>query len=126
MGEALAVADGAKWKRKRRLLTGSFHFDVLRKYTVVFNDCVEVLLDKMGQVAAQGAKFDVYHRGLVLCSYDTILRTAFSYKSDCQVRVSAYLLREGKVRGYSNFNLVVKTFQRVHSSPSGCICICGI
>ncbi|XP_022103237.1 phylloquinone omega-hydroxylase CYP4F11-like [Acanthaster planci] len=84
LGSGLATAEGAKWKRNRRLLTRSFHLDILRTYTPVSNDCVEVLLDKLGRSAAVGQKCDIY-RYLALCTYDVILRTAYSYKSNCQV-----------------------------------------
>ncbi|XP_038070122.1 cytochrome P450 4F22-like isoform X1 [Patiria miniata] len=85
VGDGLVRSKSAKWKRNRRLLTHSFHLDVLRTYTPVFNDCVEVLIGKMDQLAAQGKPIDVNHE-LVLCTFDVILRTAFSYKSDCQVQ----------------------------------------
>ncbi|XP_038070123.1 cytochrome P450 4F22-like isoform X2 [Patiria miniata] len=84
VGDGLVRSKSAKWKRNRRLLTHSFHLDVLRTYTPVFNDCVEVLIGKMDQLAAQGKPIDVNHE-LVLCTFDVILRTAFSYKSDCQI-----------------------------------------
>ncbi|XP_022103228.1 leukotriene-B4 omega-hydroxylase 3-like [Acanthaster planci] len=84
LGGGLGIARGAKWKRNRRLLTRSFNLDVLRTYTPVFNDCVEVLLEKMNQATGECQKFEMYH-GLVLCTYDVILRTACSYKSNCQI-----------------------------------------
>ena len=84
VGEGLFTAVGAKWKRNRRLLTRSFHLDVLRAYTPVSNDCVEVLLAKMDKLAAEGKPLRV-NRELVLCTFDVILRTACSYKSNCQV-----------------------------------------
>ncbi|XP_022103428.1 cytochrome P450 4F1-like [Acanthaster planci] len=85
LGEGLVTSNGAKWKRNRRLLTHSFHLDVLRTYTSVYNDCVEVLLGKMDQLAVQGKPIDV-NRELVLATFDVILRTAFSYKSNCQLQ----------------------------------------
>ncbi|XP_022103426.1 cytochrome P450 4F1-like [Acanthaster planci] len=85
VGEGLATSKGAKWKRNRRLLTHSFHLDVLRTYSVAYNDCVEVLLGKMDQLAVQGKPIDVNHE-LVLATFDVILRTAFSYKSNCQLQ----------------------------------------
>ncbi|XP_038050782.1 cytochrome P450 4F11-like [Patiria miniata] len=84
IGEGLALSEGAKWKRNRRLLTRSFHLDVLRAYTPVSNDCVEILLDKLERSAAQDKPFNMY-QGLVQCTFDVIQRTACSYKSDCQV-----------------------------------------
>ena len=84
LGHGLGIARGAKWLRNRRLLNGSFHLDVLRAYTPVSNDCVEVLLAKMDKLAAEGKPLRV-NRELVLCTFDVILRTACSYKSNCQV-----------------------------------------
>ncbi|XP_022103302.1 leukotriene-B4 omega-hydroxylase 3-like [Acanthaster planci] len=87
LGGGLATAEGAKWKRNRRLLTRSFHLEVLRTYIPVSNDCVEVLLDKLDRSTAQGRKCDIYHV-LGLCTHDVSLRTACSYKSNCQMRES--------------------------------------
>ncbi|XP_038062434.1 cytochrome P450 4B1-like [Patiria miniata] len=85
IGKGLALSDGALWKRHRRLLTGSFHFDVLKTYVPVYNECVEVLLGKMVKLAAEGKPMQVEHE-LGQCTFDIILRTACSHHSNCQLK----------------------------------------
>ncbi|XP_022103239.1 phylloquinone omega-hydroxylase CYP4F11-like isoform X2 [Acanthaster planci] len=129
VGEGLGTAEGAKWKRNRRLLTRSFNLDILRTYTPVSNDCVEVLLEKMNQAAVEGQQFEMYS-GLVLCTYDVILRTACSYKSSCQIRqidqengfnvLSACeaLLQFIQLRQYSNRLLLIPWIFRLSANYS--------
>ncbi|XP_071803202.1 cytochrome P450 4F4-like isoform X2 [Asterias amurensis] len=85
LGEGLAISDGAKWKRNRRLLTGSFHFDVLKTYVPIYNDCIEVLLRKMGDLAAKGQPLNIDH-AIGQCTFDIILRTSCSHQSNCQLK----------------------------------------
>lgn len=43
-GKGLLIANGAKWFRNRRLLTPAFHFEILKPYVQVYNDCTAILL----------------------------------------------------------------------------------
>ncbi|XP_033639940.1 cytochrome P450 4Z1-like [Asterias rubens] len=91
VGRGLVTANGAHWKRNRRLLTASFHLDVLRTYIPVFHKCTDVYLDKLDRVAAAKTPMRVY-KELSLCTFDAILQTAFSYESNVQNRP----LQDGK------------------------------
>ncbi len=84
IGLGLVTSNGAHWKRNRRLLTASFHLDVLRTYIPVIHKCMDVLLEKLDRMATQKTPVRVYHE-LSLCTFDIILRTAFSYESNVQV-----------------------------------------
>lgn len=44
LGEGLLLAGGAKWARSRRLLTPAFHFDILKPYQEIYNQCTDVML----------------------------------------------------------------------------------
>ena len=44
LGDGLLVSKGAKWFRNRRLLTPAFHFEILKGYMDVYNDCTEKML----------------------------------------------------------------------------------
>ncbi len=41
LGDDLLVSDDKKWMRNRRLLTPAFHYEILRGYVPVINDCLE-------------------------------------------------------------------------------------
>ena len=43
-GDGLLLSSGKKWARNRRLLTGAFHFDVLKPYLSVYSETADVLL----------------------------------------------------------------------------------
>ena len=104
-GQGLLIANGDKWFRNRRLLTPAFHFEILKPYVQVYNDCTAILLvrhlnhigaqhvvhevslvplqSKWQERAARGEPVEVY-KAIDLLSLDVVLRCAFSYDSNCQ------------------------------------------
>jgi len=85
LGEGLLLANGPKWARNRKLITPAFHFDILRPYLVVDNEACEQLLDKMGRYSKSGESMEFYSN-LSLCTLDILMRCAFSYQNDIQVK----------------------------------------
>ncbi|XP_041377560.1 cytochrome P450 4F2-like [Gigantopelta aegis] len=83
LGEGLLIADGARWARSRRLLTPAFHFDILKPYVAIYNQCCDKLLEKIDIFAESGESFDIYNL-ITHCTLDIILRCAMSYDSDVQ------------------------------------------
>ena len=83
LGDGLLVSEGDKWFRNRKLLTPAFHYEILKGYVPVYNDCLEILLDKWTQSSHKGEPVLLFET-LSLTSLDIILRTSFSYRSDCQ------------------------------------------
>ena len=83
LGEGLLISRGKKWARSRRLLTPAFHFEILKGYISVYNDCVQILLEKWKTDAQQGSPVKLFDT-ISLLSLDIVLQCAFSYKSDCQ------------------------------------------
>ena len=51
LGHELLTAGGAQWARNRRLLTPAFHFDVLKPYIDIYNDCAEKLIVRNTKVS---------------------------------------------------------------------------
>ena len=43
-GRGLLIENGERWFRNRRLLTPAFHFDILKPYIHVYNECTDILL----------------------------------------------------------------------------------
>lgn len=85
LGDGLLLAGGKKWERNRRLLTPAFHFDILRPYMVVNNRCTDILINKLEKFAERNEFFEVFTH-ISLLTLDIILRCAFSYDNDCQLR----------------------------------------
>ena len=83
LGDGLLLTEGDKWARNRRLLTPGFHFSILKPYVLVYNECVQTLVNKWTEKARCGESFSVFPT-MSLLSLDIILKCAFSYNSMCQ------------------------------------------
>lgn len=88
IGEGLILTNGPKWYHNRRLITPSFHFDILKKYIQIYNDCARVLLSKMDESSTSNTSIDIQS---VISRYtlDVILRCAFSSETDCQTKTES-------------------------------------
>ncbi|XP_063429981.1 leukotriene-B4 omega-hydroxylase 3-like [Mytilus trossulus] len=84
LGEGLLIAGGPKWARSRRLLTPAFHFEILKGYQTISNQCVDILIDILEKYAETGESFDLFQL-VSNCALDIILQSAFSYKTNCQL-----------------------------------------
>ncbi|KAL5015475.1 hypothetical protein ScPMuIL_009745 [Solemya velum] len=93
LGEGLLLSGGARWARARRLLTPAFHFDILRQYLKIYNDSCNILMNKIDGAIRTSTSFELFNP-VSLCTLDIILRCAFSYDNDCQIR--------GEVHPYVN------------------------
>ena len=83
LGEGLLVAGGKKWFRNRKLLTPAFHYEILRGYVPVYNDCLSKLLDKWLLSSKKGESVLLFET-LSLMSLDIIMQSALSFKSNYQ------------------------------------------
>ncbi|XP_076097048.1 leukotriene-B4 omega-hydroxylase 3-like [Mytilus galloprovincialis] len=83
LGEGLLIAGGSKWARSRRLLTPAFHFEILKGYQTINNQCVDILINILEKYADTGESFDLFQL-ISNCTLDIILQSAFSYKTNCQ------------------------------------------
>ena len=83
LGEGLLIADGDKWYRNRRLLTPAFHFQILKPYINVYNDCLEVMLSKWSESVKRNEAIKLFDT-VSLLSLDVVMQCALTFKSDCQ------------------------------------------
>ncbi|KND04552.1 uncharacterized protein SPPG_00277 [Spizellomyces punctatus DAOM BR117] len=83
LGDGLLHSSGKKWHKRRRLLTPAFHYEILKGYQKVTNQCTDVFLDKMSQPAKDGTTVDLF-ADVSLLTLDVILRCAFSHETACQ------------------------------------------
>ncbi|XP_034405952.1 cytochrome P450 4F3 isoform X2 [Cyclopterus lumpus] len=91
LGQSLLLSNGAEWSRKRRLLTPAFHFDVLKDYVAKFNSSTDTMHDKWRHLVAKGTATMEMFDHVTLMTLDSLLKCAFSYKSDCQWSTSEYV-----------------------------------
>ncbi|XP_072179824.1 ultra-long-chain fatty acid omega-hydroxylase-like [Diadema setosum] len=85
--EGLGILEGAVWKRHRRLMTPSFHFQMLKRYVATINETADVLVNKLLKAADLGESVEL-SKTMALFTSDVIFRCAFSYMSHCQERES--------------------------------------
>ena len=43
-GRGLLISHGPQWFRNRRLLTPAFHFNILKPYMQVYNECADIIM----------------------------------------------------------------------------------
>eukprot|EP00057_Strongylocentrotus_purpuratus_P034727 XP_796330.4 PREDICTED: leukotriene-B4 omega-hydroxylase 3-like [Strongylocentrotus purpuratus] len=90
LGQPMATTDGNLWKRHRRLITNSFHFNVLKSHIPKMNQIADTLISVISQRGVAGELLEL-HKTTSAFSSDVILQCAFSYESGCQEGVSEYM-----------------------------------
>ncbi|KAG8132368.1 hypothetical protein E2320_010233 [Naja naja] len=85
IGKGLITLDGTKWHQHRRLLTPAFHYNILKPYVAVIADTTKVMLDKWEKlIAKEPMKSLEMFDHISLMTLDSIMKCAFSHKSNCQ------------------------------------------
>lgn len=84
LGTGLLTSSGAKWHRRRKVLTPAFHFKILDDFIDVFREQADVLADKVAAQAGRAEGFNVFPL-VTLCTLDIICETAMGHKVHAQV-----------------------------------------
>ncbi|XP_074162512.1 ultra-long-chain fatty acid omega-hydroxylase [Sminthopsis crassicaudata] len=109
LGDGLLLSKGDKWSRHRRLLTPAFHFDILKPYMKIYNQCTDIMHAKWNRLAAGAmVSLDMFEH-VSLMTLDSLQKCVFSYNSDCQEKMSDYITAIIELSA-----LVVKRQYRVH------------
>ncbi|XP_077994208.1 leukotriene-B4 omega-hydroxylase 3-like [Glandiceps talaboti] len=98
LGDGLLVSKGKKWFRNRRLLTPGFHFDILKPYVKIFNQCALDLVDKWSAICKSSDSQDVpveMFEHISLMTLDSLLKCIFSQDSHCQTQIKDIPYIEG-------------------------------
>ncbi|ELK02939.1 Cytochrome P450 4F22 [Pteropus alecto] len=91
LGDGLLLSKGDKWSRHRRLLTPAFHFDILKPYMKIFNQCTNIMHDKWQRLAnGSMISLDMFEH-VSLMTLDSLQKCVFSYNSNCQEKMSDYI-----------------------------------
>ncbi|XP_048196643.1 ultra-long-chain fatty acid omega-hydroxylase [Perognathus longimembris pacificus] len=92
LGDGLLLSKGDKWSRHRRMLTPAFHFDILKPYMKIFNQCTDIMHAKWRRHVGQStmASFDMFEH-VSLMTLDSLQKCVFSYNSNCQEKMSDYI-----------------------------------
>nr|CAD7402599.1 unnamed protein product [Timema poppensis] len=95
LGTGLLTSTGAKWKRRRKIITPTFHFKILENFIDVFNLNGQKLVDKL-QKEVNGPEFDICPY-VTLCTLDIICETAMGISINAQDGGSADFVEATKV-----------------------------
>lgn len=82
INDGLVFSKGQKWAFRRKLLTPSFHFSILSKFLVVFNEQAKQLTDKLCGMVNE-TQVDIGQL-LTLCSLDIACETLMGLKLKAQ------------------------------------------
>ncbi|XP_078489132.1 cytochrome P450 4F2-like [Ciona intestinalis] len=114
LGHGLLVLEDKVWFRHRRLLTPSFHFEVLKPYVKTMNESSHVMVENWLSKTSDNkvAEVEIFHCASLM-TLDTTLRCLMSYQSNCQDENSTndyvtkiYELSETIVRRQRNLNIL--------------------
>uniref|UniRef100_F7ARF4 Uncharacterized protein n=1 Tax=Ciona intestinalis TaxID=7719 RepID=F7ARF4_CIOIN len=83
LGTGLLTSGGEKWKQRRRLITPSFHFNILQEFLEVMNEQSKKMVDKLDASIASGSKIYV-GKAITMCALDIICETAMGQTVNAQ------------------------------------------
>ena len=74
----VSYSTGEKWKSTRKMFTPSFHFNILKDFLELMNDCSRNLIDKLNREACDtGVPYDIFP-DISLSSLDIISGKCFT------------------------------------------------
>jgi len=82
MGLGLLTSYADKWRPRRKLLTPTFHYDILKDFVEIFNQQAKVMVGKSQSHVGQGS-FDIYSY-VTLCALDIICESAMGKHVNAQ------------------------------------------
>ncbi|EDS31720.1 cytochrome P450 4C1 [Culex quinquefasciatus] len=89
MGDGLLCSRGDKWQGRRKILTPAFHFNILSKFLLVFQEEADKLVEGLEESAASGD--DVVLQSIVTrFTLNTICETAMGVKLDTYKSADIY------------------------------------
>ncbi|XP_057313640.1 cytochrome P450 4C1-like [Hydractinia symbiolongicarpus] len=83
LGSGLLTSYGSKWRKRRRLITPTFHFNILNDFTSIFVEHSESLVAKFKLECDTGKAIDV-QVPISLAALDVICETAMGVKINSQ------------------------------------------
>ena len=83
LGTGVLTSTGAKWKKRRREITPSFHFSILNGFAAIFEDHSKILVEKWKKIAGTGEIVEI-QEDVSLAKLDVICETSMGVKINAQ------------------------------------------
>lgn len=81
LGDSVLLSKDEKWSGRRKLLTPTLHFDILKDFLHVMNDKIETMIVNLREAAVMGRDIDIFET-LGLCTLGIICETAMGLEID--------------------------------------------
>uniref|UniRef100_A0A914C0M8 Cytochrome P450 n=1 Tax=Acrobeloides nanus TaxID=290746 RepID=A0A914C0M8_9BILA len=106
LGEGLVTSKSEKWRPRRKLLTPTFHYDILKNFVYVFNHQSEILVNKLNEHIKTNEVVEI-GSFVTLCALDIICETSMGQS------VNAQTLKDSEyVRAVYRINDIVQRRQK--------------
>uniref|UniRef100_A0AC34QXY8 Cytochrome P450 n=1 Tax=Panagrolaimus sp. JU765 TaxID=591449 RepID=A0AC34QXY8_9BILA len=89
IGQGLLISKPEKWRPRRKMLTPTFHYDILKDFVEVYNRHASTLISKFHDLVGKGYN-DVFHT-ITLCTLDVICESALGININAQKSHTDYL-----------------------------------
>lgn len=90
IGDGLLISKPNKWRPRRKLLTPTFHYDILKDFVQVFNRHGRTLCAKFDKLSNSGEVVNIFHM-VTLCTLDIICEAALGTNINAQHKETEYL-----------------------------------
>lgn len=90
IGDGLLISKPEKWRPRRKLLTPTFHYDILKDFMPVYNRHGRTLCEKLARLVSPTEHADIHHM-ITLCTLDIICEAALGVNIDAQRTHTDYL-----------------------------------
>ncbi|CAI4222863.1 unnamed protein product [Auanema sp. JU1783] len=83
IGQGLLISEPKKWRGRRKLLTPTFHYDILKDFVEVYNRHGNTLVEKFQELSKKDIFTDIFHT-ISYCTLDVICEAALGVCIDAQ------------------------------------------
>ncbi|GAB0098948.1 Probable cytochrome P450 4s3 [Sergentomyia squamirostris] len=95
LGQGLLISGAAKWSKNRKLLTPAFHFNILKLYQKSMEECSDILVKKLSEVADE-RPVDIQAYS-TLFALDVICETAMGVRMNVQENDNAEYVKAVRI-----------------------------
>ncbi|KAI6185701.1 hypothetical protein M3Y98_00052400 [Aphelenchoides besseyi] len=77
LGEGLLTSSAEPWKPRRKLLTPTFHYDILKNFVHIFNKQTDILIEQLERMCAENQNYiEDVGKPISLCALDIICESS--------------------------------------------------